>query len=188
MAEILKTEVKDDSWATFLRLQVRLDDGEVVWRQVEDHGSAAVVLPYNPDRRTALVVKLFRAPPLYAGADPMIVEPVAGLVDDGETPDAAARREAMEEAGVRLTHLQPVGEVWASPGISTERMSLYLAAYGDADRVAAGGGLAEEHEGITVLETPLVELGRDLEAGRIADMKLLALVQALKLRRPDLFA
>jgi nudix-type nucleoside diphosphatase (YffH/AdpP family) len=188
MAEILKTEVKDDSWATFLRVEVRLDDGEVVWRQVEDHGAAAVVLPYDPERRTALLVRLFRAPPLYAGVDPMIVEPVAGLIDEGETAEEAARREAMEEAGVRLSELQFVGEVWSSPGISTEKMSLYLAAYRAADRVGAGGGLAEEHEGITVLEAPLAELGRELEAGRIADMKLLALVQALKLRRPELFS
>jgi nudix-type nucleoside diphosphatase (YffH/AdpP family) len=188
MAEILKTEVKDDSWATFLCLQVRLDDGEVVWRQVEDHGAAAAVLPYDPERRTALLVKLFRAPPLYAGVDPVIVEPVAGLIDEGETAEEAARREAMEEAGVRLAALEQVGEVWTSPGISTEKMSLYLGAYRAADRVGAGGGLAEEHEGITVLDTPLAELGRALDEGRIGDMKLLVLVQALKLRRPDLFA
>jgi nudix-type nucleoside diphosphatase (YffH/AdpP family) len=188
MAEILRTEVKDDSWATFLRVEVRLDDGEVVWRQVEDHGSAAAVLPYDPERRTALIVCLFRAPPLYAGADPIIAEPVAGLVDAGETPEEAARREAMEEAGVRLDRLEPIAEVWASPGISTERMSLYLAPYGAADRVGEGGGLAEEHEGIVVEERTLAELARELDAGRIGDMKLLALVQALRLRRPDLFA
>ena len=188
MAELLQTEVKDDSWATFLRVQVRLDDGEVVWRQVEDHGAAAVVLPYDPVRRTALLVRLFRAPPLYAGVDSLLVEAVAGLIDEGESAEDAARREALEEAGVRLSQLEFVGEVWSTPGISTEKMSLYLGAYGAQDRVAPGGGLAEEHEDITVLDTPLGELGRELEAGRITDMKLLALVQALKLRRPELFA
>lgn len=188
MAEILKTEVKDDSWATFLRIQVRLDGGEVVWRQVEDHGAAAVVLPYDPERRTALLVRLFRAPPLHAGVDPMLVEAVAGLIDEDETAEAAARREALEEAGVRLFELEFVGEVWSTPGISTEKMSLYLGAYRAEDRVAEGGGLADEHEDITVLDTPLAELGREMEAGRITDMKLLVLLQALRLRRPELFA
>jgi 8-oxo-dGTP pyrophosphatase MutT (NUDIX family) len=100
---------------------------------------------------------------------------------------AAARREAMEETGVALGPLEPVGGYWSSPGISTERMWLFLAPYAAADRRGAGGGIAEEHEGIEVLEVGLDELGRRLDEGRIDDMKTLALVQALKLRRPDLF-
>ena len=187
MAEILRTEVLDDSWATFLRAEVRLDDGAVVWRQIEAHGAAAVVLAYDPDRRTALVVQLFRPPVLYAGRDGLMLEAIAGMVDAGEAPEAAARREAMEEAGVKLGELERVAEVWPSPGISTERMTLYLAPYAAADRVAKGGGLADEHENIRVRELALPDLGRALDAGRLEDMKLLALVQALKLRRPHLF-
>ena len=187
MAEILSSEVKDDSWASFLRVEVKLDDGSVVWRQVEDHGEVAVVLAYDPHARTALLVEQFRAPVLYAGRSGVTVEPIAGLVDEGETAEAAARREAMEEAGVKLDLLETVAEVWSTPGISTERMSLFLAAYDAGDRVAAGGGAAGEHEDIRVLDVPLAELGRDLETGRLTDMKLLATVQALKLRRPELF-
>ena len=66
-------------------------------------------------------------------------------------------------------------------------MVLFLAAYRAEDRVGPGGGVAGEHEDIRVLDVPLAELGRDLETGRLADMKLLATVQALKLRRPELF-
>ena len=187
MHTILRTEAKDDSWATFLRAEVKLDDGQVIWRQIEDHGRATVVLPYDPERRTALLVRLFRPAPLYAGATGVMVEPVAGIIDEGETAEQAARREAMEEAGVRLGALEQVGEVWSSPGISTERMTLFLAPYAAADRVAAGGGLAAEQENIEVLEVALADLDRDLQAGRIADMKLMGLVQALRLRRPELF-
>ncbi len=188
MAEILRTEVLDDSWATFLRAQVRLDDGAVVWRQIEAHGAAAVVFAYDPDRRTALVVELFRPPVLYAGRTGKMREAIAGMVDGDETPETAARREAMEEAGVKLGELERVAEVWPSPGISTERMTLFLAPYAAGDRVAKGGGLAEEHENIKVREVALADLARALDEGRIEDMKLLALVQALKLRRPHLFA
>ena len=45
-----------------------------------------------------------------------------------------------------------------------------------------------EHEGITVVERLLAELAADVDQGRIADGKLLTLVLALRLRRPDLFA
>ena len=188
MAAIVRTEVKDDSWATFLRAEVRLDDGATVWRQIEDHGAAAAVLPYDPDRRCALLVKLFRAPALYAGCTERLVEPIAGVLDNGETAEVCARREALEEAGVRLDALERVAEVWSSPGISTERITLFLAPYAAGDRVAPGGGLAAEHEDIEVLEISLADVVHGLADGSIDDMKLLGLVQALQLRRPDLFA
>lgn len=187
MAEILKTTVLDDSWAIFLKADVRLDDDVVVSRQIELHGEVAVVLPYDPVRRKALLVRLLRVPPLYAQGLQAITEAPAGLLDPGETAEDAGRREAMEETGVRLGQLEPVGSYWSTPGISTERMWLFLAAYTEADRSGAGGGVAEEHEGIEVLEVGLDELGRRLDDGRIDDLKTLALVQALKLRRPDLF-
>ncbi len=177
----------DDSWATFLKADVRLDDGAVVSRQIEAHGEVAVVLPYDPIRRKALLVRLLRVPPLYAQGLQAITEAPAGLLDPGETAEAAARREAMEETGVQLGQLEAVGSYWSTPGISTERMWLFLAPYAEGDRRGAGGGLAEEHEGIEVLEVGLDALGRMLDGGQIDDMKTLALVQALKLRRPDLF-
>jgi hypothetical protein len=89
--------------------------------------------------------------------------------------------------GLRLPTLEPVGAFWSMPGVSTERMHLFLAPYGEADRVGAGGGLAAEHEEIEVVETPLAELARLADAGELTDMKTFALVQALRLRRPDLF-
>jgi len=73
------------------------------------------------------------------------------------------------------------------PGVSTERMDLYLAAYAEADRVGEGGGAPGEHEGITVVEMPLAELARLADGGQLTDMKALTLVQTLRLRRPELF-
>jgi hypothetical protein len=73
------------------------------------------------------------------------------------------------------------------PGISTERMTLYLAAYGPADRVADGGGVAAEGEDIAVVELTLKALAELMERGALVDMKTLALTQALRLRRPELF-
>jgi hypothetical protein len=93
----------------------------------------------------------------------------------------------MEEAGLALGALDFVGAPYAMPGVSTERIHLFLAAYGAADRTGEGGGVAGEHERIVVEEVPLADLWGRIERGEIADMKTLALVQALRLRRPALF-
>jgi nudix-type nucleoside diphosphatase (YffH/AdpP family) len=184
---ITKVEVTHDRWTTMKVATVRLADGQVVERDVEDHGDAVAVLPYDPERRTAIVVRQFRAPPALVEAGLELLEAPAGRLD-GDDPEAAARRETMEETGLRLGVLEPVVVAWTMPGVSTERAHLFLAPYGAADRVEAGGGLAEEHESITVLEMELHELARLADAGRLPELKLLVLLQALRLRRPELFA
>ena len=105
----------------------------------------------------------------------------------GEDAETAARREAYEELGVALESLELIGRFWSSPGVSTERHSLFIAPYSAAARTGEGGGVADEHEGITVVERQLTELAMDVDQGRIADGKLVTLILALRLRRPELF-
>ncbi len=175
-----------EGWVKIAKLTIRRPQGGTMDREVEDHGSAVAVLPYDPERRTALLVRQFRAPVFHAGGPEALLETIAGILDEDD-PEACARREAMEEAGLRLDRLESVGALWTSPGITTERMHLYLAPYAKADRVGEGGGLAEENEDIEVLEVPLGDLWAQVERGEILDLKTLALIQALRLRHPDLF-
>ena len=185
--EILRVRSVHDGWAKLLIATVRLSDGHVAEREMEDHGRAVCVLPYDPERRVALLVRLFRAPPLYAGGLPEMLEAPAGLLED-DSPEDCARREALEEGGLRLGGLVHVATVWSMPGVSTERMSLYLAPYTAADRVAEGGGAEGEHENITVVEMRLAELSAMAARGDLVDLKTFTLLLALKDRRPDLFS
>jgi nudix-type nucleoside diphosphatase (YffH/AdpP family) len=177
--EILERQIAHTGYVTVERLRMRLSDGAEVSREVERHGNSAAVLPYDVERRSALVVRLFRAPVLVASGEEISEEACAG--------PTTARREAYEELGVDLPSPEFVARVWSSPGISTERQSLFLAPYRSADRISDGGGVEGEREGITVVERLLAELAADVDQGRIADGKLLTLVLALRLRRPDLF-
>lgn len=186
MAAIVETRVLYRGWTALLRLTIE-DGASTYFREVEDHGNAAAVLPFDPGRRKAMLVRLLRGPILLAGGDGMSLEAPAGLVDSGTFEDAAVR-EALEETGLRLRAVSHVATLWTSPGITTERMGLFLAEYGAGDRVAAGGGIAEEHENIEVVEIDLDEIWSRAQAGRLADMKTFALVLALRERRPDLFA
>ncbi|HWE98895.1 MAG TPA: NUDIX domain-containing protein [Caulobacteraceae bacterium] len=186
---ILRRERVYSGHVTVERLLLRFADGQETWREVERHGDAVAVLPLDPVRRCALAVRLPRAPVLSLGLTRSFLEACAGMVDPGDADDATtARREAMEELGLRLDALVLIGRVWTSPGVVAERVSLFLADYSAADRVGPGGGLAEEQERIEIVETPLAALAADADEGAIEDAKLLLLVQAARLRRPELFA
>ncbi|HHZ08487.1 MAG TPA: NUDIX hydrolase [Rhizobiales bacterium] len=185
MANIIEKIVLYRGWTTLLRLAIE-DGASTFFREVEDHGNSAAVLPYDPLRRKATLVRLLRGPMLLSDGEGLSLEAPAGLVDSEAFADAA-RREALEEAGLRLSAVRHVATVWTSPGITTERMGLFLAEYGVGDRVGKGGGLAEEHENIEVVELDLDELWSRASAGALADMKTFTLVLALKELRPDLF-
>ncbi|MGY9105680.1 MAG: NUDIX domain-containing protein, partial [Alphaproteobacteria bacterium] len=126
--EITGLKTLHKGWTEFVIASIRTPDGETIECEIEDHGMAASVLPYDPERRTAILVRQFRAPVCMAGEKQETLEAIAGIVDD-ESPDDAALREAMEEAGLELSILEPAGLHWTMPGISTERMALFLAPY-----------------------------------------------------------
>jgi nudix-type nucleoside diphosphatase (YffH/AdpP family) len=184
--QILSTRSLYDGWTSLRLVRVRLDSGEVVNREVEDHGDAVAVLPYDPVRRMVMLVRILRTPALLRAGRAMLLECPAGLLEEAD-PAAAARREASEEVGLALGDVEHVARVWTSPGISAEQMDLYLAPYSAADRVNAGGGIASEHEAIVVAELGLDVVWAMVERGELDDMKTLVLMQALRLRHPELF-
>ena len=186
--KLLDQTVVHDGWGRFLLLKVEVAKGVVVERQLDDHGSAACVLPYDPERRTALLARLPRVGPLFMSLDPRLTEAPAGMLDPAESGQDCARREAMEELGVRLDALESVARAWSAPGVSTETIDLYLAPYSRADRVGQGGGVEGEHESIEAIEVDLDDLWGQALRGTIADMKTLLLVYALYARHPELFA
>ncbi len=184
--ELIDLKTLHEGWGRLIALRIRLAGGEIIRREVEDHGAAVAVQPYDPERRVALLVRQFRAAVFHAGGAAELLEAPAGLLDEDDPADCA-RREAMEEVGLTLRDLEPAGAVWTMPGISTERMHLYLAPYGPGDWTGEGGGVSDEHENITVAEMPLAALAAMADRGELADLKTFALLQTLRLRRPDLF-
>lgn len=184
-AELLEAELVYDRWVRLYRCTLRMPDGRTEERHLEDHGRAVAVLPYDEQRRVAMLITQPRASILRAGADP-VLEIIAGIAECAD-PAVDARREALEEAGLRLTDLRHVTSIWSMIGISTEYMDLFLARYRPDDRIASGGGAAHENEAITLHEVPLKTLGAAARAGELRDAKTVILVQRLMLERADLF-
>jgi len=172
--------VLSDGWGVLksTRLEWRRADGrwQEMARETYDRGDAVAVLPYNPDRRTVLLVRQFRFPLLVRKEEPLMIEVAAGLLD-GSDPETRVRSEAEEELGYRLRDVREVFTAWVSPGSVIERIHFFIARYGPEDRVSPGGGLAEEGEDIEVLEMDFDAAMSEIARGGIRDAKTIMLLQ-----------
>ncbi|MDG1118075.1 MAG: NUDIX domain-containing protein [Flavimaricola sp.] len=134
----------DGAWATGLK------------REVLVGADAALVLPYDPVRDRVLLIEQFRnGPARRSDPNPWCLEPVAGIVDAGETPEDAAHREAAEEAGVTFSRLDKMFSVYASPGSSTDFFHCYLGLTDLPPEADFHGGLPEEGEDLRSHVMPL---------------------------------
>lgn len=166
-------------------LRFRRFDGSmsrVISREVFERGHAAAVLPYDPLRDEVVLLEQFRAGALNTPGGPWCLEPVAGIIEEGERAEDVAHRESQEEAGLELQALMPICEYLASPGGSTERISLFV---GRIDATKAGGvhGLADEGEDIRSLVLPFDAAWREMMGRPVAVASLLIAMQWLALNR-----
>jgi nudix-type nucleoside diphosphatase (YffH/AdpP family) len=177
-------EVLSDDWAVLKKtvLDYRRRDGrwETQIRQTYDRGDGAVILPFDPQRSTVLLVRQFRFPAYAVGHREPLIEACAGLLDEND-PETAIRKEAEEELGYHLKNVERLFAPFMSPGSVTERLWFFTARYSPSDRISDGGGSPEEGEDIEVLEMPLDEALAGIADGRILDAKTIILIQHLKL-------
>jgi nudix-type nucleoside diphosphatase (YffH/AdpP family) len=125
------------------------DFSAVLPREVLESFDVALVLPYDPALDKVMLIEQLRYGPIHRGDPaPWVLEPVAGLVDAGETPQQAARREAIEEAGLELSDLLPAVAGYSSPGYSTEFFHCFIGICDLSGRSQEQGGLDVENEDI----------------------------------------
>lgn len=135
-----------------VQLRHRKFDGatsDSLTREVFIGTDAAIVLPYDPINDQVLMVEQFRMGPSgRRDPNPWCLEPVAGLVDPGETPETCAMRECVEEADVALSRLEKVSQGYSSPGASSEYFFLYVGLCDLSCHSEGTGGLDTENEDI----------------------------------------
>jgi ADP-ribose pyrophosphatase len=148
---------------------------------------AAAVLPYDPRRDELILIRQFRAGAYVAGRHPWTWEIVAGIIEDGESPEVVVRREAVEEASLEVREVIPIHDVILSPGACSERCVIFL---GHADTTNAGGifGLESEGENILVKAVSFTEARTMLEHGEVDNAVAVIALQWLALHRDEVRA
>ncbi|MFD1795788.1 NUDIX domain-containing protein [Paracoccus aurantiacus] len=155
-----------------VELRHRRHDGswsERLAREVFISADAALLLPYDPVRDEVLLISQFRVGPFARGqAQCWMLEPIAGRIDVGETPADAARREAVEEAGLSVGRLYALPGHYPTPGANSEYFYPFVATVDLSDyRAGQGFGLDDEGEDITTHVLPRAALLRLAMSGQL---------------------
>jgi ADP-ribose pyrophosphatase len=157
--------------------RLRLPDGGVKDPYyVIERPDAAIIFPLTESGEVVLVSQY--RPPL----EMMELGLPAGLVEDGERPEAAARRELSEETGYTGGEWEPLGAVASSPSLKDNWAYLFLAR-GVGQTTAPD---PDEHELVEVIRLPVEELLNLVRSGKIVSSSgVAAIMLALRRLRAD---
>jgi GDP-mannose pyrophosphatase NudK len=173
-------------WATLDRIDYDYQFKDGSWKRLSresyNRGNGTSILLYNKEKKTVILTKQFRMPAYINNEnDGISIEVCAGALDKNESPETCIIREVEEEVGYKINSAQKVFEGYMSPGAVTEKMHFFVAEYTDDMKINEGGGLEIEDEEIEVLEMPLKEAIKKMNAFEIKDAKTIILLQYAQL-------
>ncbi|MEM0029431.1 MAG: NUDIX hydrolase [Candidatus Nitrosocaldus sp.] len=156
-------------------ITVRIDElGNGKVREVVEHRGSVAILPLLDDGRVVLE-RQYRH---VIGRE--LIEVPAGMVEEGESVEAAAQRELMEETGYRAGRLEYIGRCYMTPGYCNELIHFFIAS--DLEK-ATGTSSMDEDEEIELLVISMDEAVEKVLANEIEDAKTLyALLRYMMLR------
>ena len=156
---------------------------ETVRRISLERGDSVAILICNTNTNKIILISQFRYPP-HKNGNGWPVEIIAGIIDQDENPEEAARREVQEEVGLNISNLEHISTFYPSPGGSSERIFLYYSEI-SVEQISDGkiGGLACEDENIQSYEISLDEALERIKSGEIMDAKTIIGIQWLENRQ-----
>jgi ADP-ribose pyrophosphatase len=158
---------------------------DIIERELFHRGRCVAVIPYDPITDRVVLIEQFRIGAIKDNRTPWLLEIVAGAIEEGETPEEVAHREADEEAGCVIRELIPIYEFFTTPGGCSEQLSLFCGIV-DASDLGGHYGLVEEQEDILVRVVEFSEAINLLEHGEIDSAIPIIALQWLALNRDRL--
>ena len=131
--------------------------------EVVRHNGGACVLPFDADGSVVLV-RQWRYP-----LERTSLEIPAGRIEPGDDPEATARRELEEEAGLSAGTVESLGSILPGPGYTTERVHIYLARDLTPSKLEGD----EDYE-IGLEPRPLATLDALFASGELRDARVIA--------------
>ena len=130
--KILNKNIIHDGFFKLYELNFTHEKHDGTWspelkREIFGGAHVTTVLPYDPVKKKILLIKQCRAGIINRQKDPILLEIVAGIIDEGETPAQAAKRECFEETGCKVNKLDNINSYFPAPGSSESFYHLFFA-------------------------------------------------------------
>lgn len=154
----------------------------VLQRELIHRPEAAGVLIYDDQQQKVALIEQYRVGALDDRDSPWQLEIIAGVLDEGESPETCIRREALEEAGCKIDVLQHLFSFYPSAGACSEHFHLYAA---PATLPKQGGifGMPNEGENIQLHLIDYAEIPTLLVNGRLKNAPVIMALQWLQMRQ-----
>ena len=162
------TEVYDGKIIKVRKYSVELPDGKTTFREEVMHSGGACALAVEDG--SIYFVSQFR---LAAKKD--LLEIPAGKLNEGESPEDAARRELAEEVGIKAEKMKLIASVYVSPGYTNEKIFIY-----HCERFSKTEQDLDDGEFLNVVKIPVETAFEMLERGEITDAKTVIALLYLK--------
>jgi len=168
----LRSEKKYNGKVLNLRVDtIKTFEGGESTREIIEHPGAVAIIAITNDNKIVMV-KQYRKP-----VEEALLEIPAGKIEKDEEHSKTARRELKEETGYDAEHIELLFSYYSSPGISTEKIYLYL-----AKQLTSGETDFDDNEHIDTEEYSIGDLLEMINCGDIKDGKTIIGIQtALRL-------
>lgn len=121
-----------------------------IHRELFVRNNCVAVILYDKNRDEVILIEQFRVGAVKNPINtPWLIEIVAGIMEENETPEDVARRESIEEAGCEILELIKINTFYLSPGGSSEHITLFCG-FVNSENVGGIHGLPDENEDIFV--------------------------------------
>jgi ADP-ribose pyrophosphatase len=189
--EIIKEITAFDGFFSVKKIDIRHTLYKGGWsptisREVFHRGNCAAVLLYDPLRDEVVMIEQFRMGAIQLPAEQAwLLEIVAGAIEPGETAEAVAYRESLEEANCEIDTLIKINEFFTSPGGTSELLTLFCGKVNSQD-VGGLHGLESENEDISVTAMTFDQAYQLLLDGNIVSAIPIIALQWLYINRTQL--
>ena len=160
----LKYKKYDGSWSNEIK------------RELFSGAQVSAVLPYDPIKKEIVLIQQFRPGTISRNTNNYLKEIVAGIIDPGESPEIAAKRECLEETGYKIKKLTSIQGYYPAPGSSESFYHLFLGEV-DSKNEKKIMGLDTENEDILVESFKINQVKKMMEEGKLINGLALIAIQ-----------
>ena len=167
-------------------LKHKLFDGSTsqeIKRELISRGKTAGVLLYDEEQDKVALIEQFRLGAIEHHPHPWLYEIVLGYIDNNDSPSDTVKREALEEANVKINKLIPMHSFMVGPGGSDGICHLFLGLCNITEDTVGVYGLEDENEDIKVHVFTREEAYAMLESGEINNATTMLALQWLELNK-----